>query len=192
MSTTTTVPAAPDSPAAPRLSVEEFLTRYADVPNAELVKGVVKEQPVTTPRHGMICMTIGALIFNHAVTNELGRVMSNDSRVRVGPDSLRGGDVLYFSYERLPKGAVPEGILSIAPDLVVEVRSPSDRWLDVFTKVVEYLAAGVRVVVILDPTTATASVHRADELQRIFDNGDELTLPDVLPGFSIPVARLFA
>src|SRR4051812_26835680 len=108
MSTTTIVPAAPDSPAAaPRLNVEEFLARYADVPNAELVKGVVREQPMTTPRHGMIYMKIGALIFNHAEANDLGRVMSNDSRVRCGPDTVRGGDVLYFSYERLPKGAVP-------------------------------------------------------------------------------------
>src|SRR5262245_15247097 len=111
-----------------RLSVDEFLARYADVPNAELVKGVVKEQPMTTPSHGKLCARLTALIYAHADANDLGHVMSNDSRVRVGPDSVRGGDVLYFSYERLPKGDVPEGLLPVAPDLVVEVRSPSDRW----------------------------------------------------------------
>lgn len=187
MSTPTTTPTAP-----PRLSIEEFLVRYADVPNAELVKGVVKEQPMTTPRHGKLCMMIGALIYNHVQAHDLGHVMSNDSRVQTGPESVRGGDVIYFSYERLPKGEVPEGLLSVAPDLVVEVRSPSDRWTVLFTRVGEYLAAGVRVVVILDPASASASVYRDDELQQIFHNSDPLTLPDVLPGFSVPVNRLFA
>ena len=57
---------------------------------------------------------------------------------------------------------------------------------------VEYLKAGVRVVVVLDPKTATASVYRPDELQQIFHNSDELVLPDVLPGFSTVVNQLFA
>ncbi|MFO0810857.1 MAG: Uma2 family endonuclease [Gemmataceae bacterium] len=61
-----------------------------------------------------------------------------------------------------------------------------------FAKVVEYLDVGVRVVVLLDPKTESASVYRADELQQIFHNGDELTIPDVLPGFAVPVRRLFA
>lgn len=98
----------------------------------------------------------------------------------------------FFSHERLPKGDVPDGVAPVAADLVVEVRSPSDRWTDVFTKMLEYLKAGVRVVVILDPATTSASVYRPDELQQVFHNGDPLTLPDVLPGFSVPVNRLFA
>jgi Uma2 family endonuclease len=61
-----------------------------------------------------------------------------------------------------------------------------------FAKVVEYIQSGVLVVVVLDPSTTTASVYRKDELQQIFHNSDPLTLPDVLPGFSVPVERLFA
>jgi Uma2 family endonuclease len=99
--------------------------------------------------------------------------------------------VCFFSYERLPKGPVPGGLLNVAPDLVVEVRSPSDGWNDVFIKVGEYLSAGVRVVVVLDMTTRSASVYRKDEFQQIFDNGDSLLIPDVLPGFTAPVARFF-
>jgi Uma2 family endonuclease len=56
----------------------------------------------------------------------------------------------------------------------------------------EYLGSGVRVAVVVDPASASTSVYRADELQQIFHNGDELTLPDVLPGFSAPVKSLFA
>jgi Uma2 family endonuclease len=119
--------------------------------------------------------------------------MCNDSWIQTGsnPDTVRGGDVCFFSYERQPKVELPEGLLPRAPDLVVEVRSPSDRWTLIFTKVGEYLAAGVRVVVVLDPASTSASVYRADELQQIFHNGDTLTLPDVLPGFSVVVSRLF-
>lgn len=143
--------------------------------------------------HGELCMKIGAPIYNHVVVHNLGRVMSNDSFVKTGPDSVRGADVLFYSYERLPKNRpVPRTMHDLAPDLVVEVRSPSDNWTELFAKVVEYLRAGVRVVLLLDPESATASVYRPDELQQILHNGDELTLPDVLPGFTLPIARLFA
>jgi len=80
---------------------------------------------------------------------------------------------------------------AVAPDLVVEVRSPTDRWNAIFAKVSEYLTAGVRVVVVLDPATTSASVYRMDELQQIFHHSDVLTLPDVLAGFSVVVSRLF-
>jgi Uma2 family endonuclease len=175
------------------MTADEFTARYAHI-HAELVKGVVKEYPVPFFKHGFLCYRIARLIGDHVEVQDIGRVGTNDSWIRTGsnPDTVRGADVCFFSYERLPRGVVPEGLLSAVPDLVVEVRSPSDRWIDVFTKVCEYLAAGVRVVVILDPTTASASVYRADELQQIRHNGDELTLPDVLPGFAVVVGQLFA
>lgn len=175
------------------MTADEFTARYANI-HAELVKGIVKESPMPGIKHGMICLTIGRLIGNHVEAHDLGRVMSNDTWVRTGsnPDTVRGADICFFSYARLPKGDVPDGIHPIAPDLVVEVRSPSDRWNDLFAKVAEYLKTGVRVVVVLDPSSTTASVYRDDELQQIFHNSDPLTLPDVLPGFSIPVDRLFA
>src|SRR3954454_6907189 len=116
----------------PLMTVEEFTARYANVP-AELVKGVVKEYPMAGLNHGKICLLIGRLIGNHVEAQDLGHVMSNDSWVRTGPDTVRGGDVLFHSYERLPKGApVPDGMHSLAPDLVIEVKSPTDRWGELF------------------------------------------------------------
>jgi Uma2 family endonuclease len=188
MSTTQTSP-----PSTTLLTAEEFVRRYAGQ-RVELVRGVVKELPMpASAKHGKICAKIARLIGNHVEERDLGHVMSNDSYVKVksDPDLVRGADVSFYSYERLPKGEVPEGILPVSPDLVVEVRSPSDRWIDVFEKVVEYLGVGVRVVVLVDAVSLTASVYRPDELQRIFDNGDELTVPDVLPGFAVAVRLLF-
>jgi Uma2 family endonuclease len=181
----------PTGTPAPLMTAAEFTARYANI-HAELVKGIVKEYPVPWPRHGKLCSRIDRLIGNHVEANDLGHVMCNDSWIKTGsnPDTVRGADVCFFSYERLPKGAVPEGLLPVAPDLVVEVRSPTDRWNAIFAKVSEYLSAGVRVVVVLDPATASASVYRMEELQQIFHNSDGLALPDVLPGFSVVVSRL--
>ena len=145
-------------------------------------------------RHGYICgkvvIAIGAFVEAH----KLGRVMSNDTFVQTqkNPDSVRGGDICYWSYERLPEGEVPIGLSDQPPDLVVEVHSPTDRWKLIYRKAVEYLEAGVRVVVLLDPKTATVAVMRPDEIQQVFDNGDTLTIPDVLPGFSVPVKTFFS
>jgi Uma2 family endonuclease len=190
MKTMTTLTAT--TPTATLMTADEFTARYANI-HAELVKGVVKEYPVPWPKHGLLCARICCLIWNHVEAHDLGHVMSNDSWLRTGtnPDTVRGADVCFFSYERLPKGEVPEGLLPVSPDLVVEVRSPSERWTDLFAKVVEYLQANVRAVVVLDPKTATASVYRPDELQQIFHNSDLVSLPDVLPGFSVAVNRLF-
>ncbi|MFO0928033.1 MAG: Uma2 family endonuclease [Gemmataceae bacterium] len=188
-------PPAPLPPAAAPalLTADEFAARYAHV-HAELVKGVVKECPMTGFKVGTICVTIGVLIYNHVKAHDLGHVASNDTWVHTGsnPDTVRGADVLFISYERLPKGDVGDSYLTVAPDLVVEVKSPSDRWNDLFVKVGEYLGAGVRVVVLVDPATESVSVYRMEDGQRTLGINDTLTLPDVLPGFSMPVAHLFA
>lgn len=179
---------APPVPSVPRLTVEEFLARYRGT-NAELVKGVVKEYPMPGFKHGVICLRIGRLIGFFVEANNLGEVASNDSWIRTGSDSVRGGDICFIRRESLPEGGLPEGPLSVPPDLVVEVKSPSDRWGELFEKVGEYLKIGVRVVVIVDPAGESVPVYR-DAGQQILKPGEELTLADVLPGFSVPVARL--
>jgi Uma2 family endonuclease len=149
--------------------------------------------PMPFPKHGKICSCMGYFLYEHQLKHDLGHVMSNDSFVPTGrdPDTVRGADLCFYSYARLPKGQIPDGLLPVVPNLVVEVRSPSERWGELFAKVGEYLKAGVDVVIVLDAATASASVYRADELQQIFHNGDNLVVPDVLPGFSVSVQRLF-
>ena len=187
MSTTSTTAA----PGAASMTAEEFAERHAGE-FVELTAGGIKELPVPGAEHGFLCATITRLIGNHAHERQLGRVMSNDSfvKTRSNPDTVRGPDVCFYSFDRLPKGRLPKGLLDVPPDLVFEVRSPSDTWTDVFTKVGEYLDAGIPVVV-LDPETCSASVYRpGGELQRILHNSDELTLPE-LPGFAVRVSELF-
>lgn len=159
----------------------------------ELVRGEVVKLPMPHFMHGKICGTIARLIGNYAADHNRGHVATNDTFVQVkrNPDTIRGGDVVYYSYQRLPKGAIPKGLLPIPPCLVVEVRSPSDTWTEVFIKIGEYLSAGVQVVVVLDEASTTASVYRPTDLQRTFNADEELAIPDLLPGFSVRVQQLF-
>ena len=190
---TTASPAAPSQPASLTLmTAAEFVKKHGG-DRMVLIKGIVREVPMGSPKHGKICVRTSRVMDEYAEKHDAGHVMSNDSLVQTksNPDTTRGAAVSFYSFARLPKGKVPEGLLPISPDLIVEVRSPSERWTTLFAKVVEYLEAGVRVVIVLDEPTGTASVYRPDELQQIFHNGDALVAPDVLPGFSVPVARLF-
>lgn len=141
--------------------------------------------------HGVYANQAAFLLTQFVRENKLGWVASNDTFVPIDDTgSVLGPDVLFVSYARLPKGRPPED-LAVAPDLVIEVRSPTDRWGDVFIKVGDFLNAGVRVVIVLDPLTRSASVHRQDADQNILRGDERLTLPDVLPGFEVPVARFF-
>ena len=97
----------------------------------------------------------------------------------------------FYSYERVPRGPVPLGEYWPAPDLAFEVRSPDDRWKQIHHKVGEYLEAGVLAVVVLDPAVRTIHVFSADSPVVVLDLDDDLELTEVLPGFSVPVAKLF-
>jgi Uma2 family endonuclease len=135
------------------------------------------------------------MLHNFVRQHGLGRVFSNDTftktQVKSTSETLRGPDVAFVSYTRMPKGPIPKGPLPCAPDLVIEVRSPSDRIPQLSAKATEYLDAGVNVVVVIDPETESVAVYREDELPLRMHNSDEFTLPDVLPGFSVPVSKFF-
>jgi Uma2 family endonuclease len=173
------------------LTAEEFARRHAGE-FVELIDGKLEPIMPGGARHGKICITLVRVVGGFIEDHKLGLVCSHDTFVltRRNPDRVRGADLVYWSRERWP-GEVPDGIVDASPDLVVEVRSPTDRWGDVQIKIGEYLNAGVRAVVLLDPKTATVTIYRQDELHQLLHNGDELTLPDVLPGFAVPIARFF-
>ena len=176
------------------LTADEFVHLPDAGRRLELVHGQIVEVPMPPPKHGFLCMELAASVFNHVRANDLGRVASNDSwvKTRTGPDTVRGADIAFWSFDRLPRGPVPDGLIATPPDLVIEVRSPSEGWSDVFTKVGEYLRAGVRVACILDPKSETLSLYRDQEFQQILTVDDEFTLPDILPGFGVKVGQFFA
>jgi Uma2 family endonuclease len=108
-----------------------------------------------------------------------------------GPDTVRGPDVAYYSFQRVPQGPLPHGLLPVSPDLVFEVRSPNDRWSELHTKVAEYLNVDVKAVCIFDDDTRTIHVFYADREPQVLKAEDDFTLPDVLGDFCVKVARFF-
>ncbi len=178
--------------AVPLLTAEEFYARYGRGGH-ELVDGVVTEVPMPGFKHGLVCVALSRIVGDFVAANGQGRVASNDTlfQLRRGPDTLRGPDLLFVSFDTLPKESVPDGPLTVIPELVFEVRSPSDPWAEVIEKMLEYLKTGVKVVVILDPKTRSASVFRPQDRQEMLEADQTLTIPDVLPGFAVVVGRFF-
>ena len=143
-------------------------------------------------KHGKVANEIAF----HLTGTRQGHVFATDTFVRVptrsDPQRVYGADVAFVPYTLLPRDTdIPDGVIPVTPPLVVEVKSPSDTWTGVFEKVEDYLGAGIRVVVVIDPPTRSAVVHRPGAEQQTFGPDDTLTLPDVLPGFAVPVAELF-
>jgi Uma2 family endonuclease len=171
---------------------------YARLPDlgvpTELVRGKVVTMNVPAPRHGEICIKIGRIVGNYVEDHDLGRVVGNDGGVITehGPDTVRGPDIAFYSYSRVPRGPFPPGYARVLPELVFEVRSPTDRWARMLRKVAEYLEAGVTAVCVLDEVSETVHVYRAEELPQTLHGEDELKLPDILGDFVTPVQRFFA
>lgn len=159
----------------------------------ELVKGELVTMPPPRPRHGQICFRIAHLLGIYLDNHPIGEVLTNDSSVVTerGPDTVRGADVAFYSYERVPKGPLPAGLLPVAPDLVFEVRSASDRWNELHTKVAEYLNVDVKAVCVLDEDTQTVHVFYADRKPQVLAADDDFALPEILGDFRVPVRRFF-
>jgi len=176
------------------LTYDEFNRLHGDEKLIDLVNGRVVRYPMPHAEHGYVAANASVIISTFVRANGLGRGFACDTfiRTKIDPPSCRGADFCFVSYAKIPKEPrLPQGPIVVAPELVVEVRSPTDRPGAVNEKVDEYLAAGIGVVVVIDPETESLAVHRKDELPVRMHNGDELTLPDVLPGFAVKVSEFF-
>jgi len=177
------------------LTAEEFLKLGPDeLPeHCELLEEKLVEFNVAAPLHGLLCARFARHLGNHAEDADAGHVLTNDAAVvtRRGPESVCGADISFYSYEKVPRGLIPAGFLDVAPELVAEVLSPTDRWPATLMKVAEYLDASVKVVCVIDPEQHSISVFRIDGSNAVLHDSDILTLPNILPGFELPLAKLF-
>lgn len=176
------------------LTIEEYAKLPDDGRPTELVRGRLIELNMPAYRHGAVCANVVFILRLYLVEHDIGTVACNDSGVvtQRDPDTLRGADVSFYSYDRLPKGSAPSGYPAASPDLVFEVLSPDNRRARVLTKVGEYLDADVRCVCVLDPDRRGLTVYRPDQPEQQLAAHDTLTLPDILPGFAAQVERFFA
>lgn len=181
-----------ETPVETKLITGEEFAAMGDIGPAELVKGRIVYMSPTGDEHGGVELTVGVLLYEFVRQNKLGKVHSGEVGIYTGrnPDIVRGADVIFIANERYAQ-KTNATFLEIAPDLVVEVLLPSNTVLEMNQKLREYFAIGVRLVWLVDPVARSVLAYRALTDVREFATGDELPGDDVLPGFAVPVARIF-
>jgi Uma2 family endonuclease len=174
------------------LTIEEF-ERLPDDDGwqLELVRGQVVREPPAGFNHSGIGVRIATLLDQFVRANNLGRVVGADAGfvLFVEPPTVRVPDVAFVRKERLAFDG--ERFAPHAPDLAVEVISPSNTMSEIHVKVLDYLDAGTRLVWVIDPGPRTVLVYRSrDEIRLVSEEG-EIDGGDVLPGFRLKVSELF-
>jgi Uma2 family endonuclease len=168
------------------------LWAMGDIGPCELIEGEIVSMSPTKVEHGRIEFRLAQLIGQFVDQDDLGVVMVGEVGVYVerDPDTIRAADVLYISHERLAE-ATPNDFLDVAPELIVEIVSPNDRYAYIQTKIEAYLAIGCDIVLLVEPVSQTVRLYRSPTQVQILQTEDRLTLPDILPGLEIPVSDIF-
>ena len=171
----------------------EELLRMPWLNPCELIGGRIVRMTPTNPTHGRIEVNVAAALSRFVRTQNLGIVMAGEVGIFTtrNPDTVRAPDVLFLSHKRDACRTRRDGFLDVAPDLVVEILSPTDRPDAVRRKLEEYFTAGVRLAWVIDPAARTVHVHRARGEPRSLTGDSVLAGDDVLPGFALPIHEIF-
>lgn len=173
------------------LTVDEY-ARRADADSSELVRGKVVRMSPTSFVHGLVQGEIYYALRSYVAENPSGRVtVESGVIVELGPGTVRGPDVAYWSFATLPVDRTPIVFAEIAPDLVAEVVSPTNSRKHVTTKVREYLQAGSRLVWVVEPEDRTVTIYTEPGNGTVLWDDAVLTATEILPGFSVPVRDFF-
>lgn len=176
-----------------RLLEPDDLLRMPDGDHYELIDGVLTERNM-----GAESDEVGGLLltqFNNFIRpRKLGRAYPSKTGFQCfpgKPKSVRFPDTSFVAAGRLPDDRSPEGYIKLAPDIAVEVVSPSDLYEYIEKKVADYRSAGVKLIWNISPATKTVLIRRLDGTCAELDEAGELSGEDVLPGFTCKVAELF-
>ena len=176
----------------PPLTVDEY-ERLRDEPGyrSELSRGQLVREPQPGALHGEVTSRLHIALDAFVREYDLGRV-TNQTGFRLAsiPHTVRGPDVAFVRRERVP-AQPPASFWPFAPDLAVEVASPSNSLSDLQQKVIEYFDAGTSEVWVIDPRTRTVTVYRSLTDIALLREDDTLESSQVIPRFSLPIARLF-
>jgi Uma2 family endonuclease len=177
----------------PLWTVETYLRLPQDGQRHELEAGILVAEPQPFPHHAQIQAQLASILREFVVERGLGVVLTETGYVLSrDPDTLRGPDVSFVRRERFDAEEARRSYLRGGPDLAVEILSPSNRPGEIRAKVAEYLAAGTRLVWVVDPAHETVTTYRTLLAPRRVERDGVIDGEDVLPGLSIPVAELLA
>ena len=157
----------------------------------ELVRGRLVRMTPVGPQHGRVTMALAARLWNHVTARRLGEIWTEVGfRLAGGPDTVRAPDLSFVGADRLPRQDA-RGFYRGAPNLAIEILSPDESPADVHEKVRDYLAAGTRVVVVLDPGSRRATVHQPNAAPYKLTQDDMLDLDTVVPEFRVALSEVF-
>jgi Uma2 family endonuclease len=159
----------------------------------ELLEGELKRMPPAGHIHGRIAAALTASLLHYVKANELGAVFAAETGFKIGssPDTVRAPDVAFVTKARMEVAGESEGYFPGAPDLAVEVVSANDIYGEVEDKVFEWLAAGTRLVIVVNSRTRTITAFRSFSDIRVLTEQDTLDAGDVVPGWMLPVHLIF-
>ncbi len=180
------------APPTTKLITGKELLAMGDIGPCELIDGRIVPMSPTGGQHAILESNLSRRLGNFVADRKLGWVLVGEVGIytRHNPDRVRGADVAFISKERAA-GRPSQGFLETAPELVVEILSPDDRWQDVRQKLEEYFSIGVRWVWIVEPENRTLLIYYSGTQMRKLSEADTLVGEGVLEGFRLPVAGLF-
>jgi Uma2 family endonuclease len=174
------------------LTIDEFERLPDDEWRCELVRGVVVREPPAGFEHGRVANRILHLLTGFVEKHGLGEVLASETGFVLfeEPPTVRAPDAAFVAEGRVPSPA-PPGFGRLAPDLAVEVVSPSNTIAQIHSKVLDYLDAGSRLVWVVDPATRSVTVYRSRKEIRLLVGDEELDGGEVLPGFRVGLSEIF-
>ncbi len=174
------------------ITAEELIRLPDDGFRYELVRGEIVQTAPAGSNHGEIAMRLGWRLAKFVEENGLGKVFAAETGFKItsNPDTVRAPDAAFVSRARVEQAGVAEGYWPGAPDLAVEVVSPSDTSTEVEEKVIDWLDAGTRMVIVVNPRKRSVSVYRGLAAKLLTEN-DTLGGEEIIPGWSVPVRDLF-
>ena len=170
------------------MTVEQFAQMHtADTEDYELVEGELRPLPSGTYRHNRIRDRIGYLLWNYFKQNPIGEVVA-ECDCQIAPDEVRRPDLSVFFNEHLRRIDPDRIPAPLAPDIAIEVVSPSESAVDLRRKVRDYLRGGSQEVWVVDRSNGEVLVHTSAGI-RVLQEMDVLESP-LLPGFRLGLADL--
>ena len=175
------------------LTPDQFLHHPAANDRTELVRGHIQEMSPASAAHGLVSGTVFHLLATHVRQNRLGACFADSTGYTLPNllNTVRAPDASFVRRDRLPANGVGAGYLEMAPDLAVEVLSPSESRAEISAKLADYRVAVTPLVWLVDPATRTVTVICTGETDVILDAGQVLTGGIVVPGFHCKVRDLF-
>jgi len=170
--------------------LEKVQHKLGDEYRVELVDGEIVVMSPSGYESDEVASEFSAQIRNWVRPRQLGRVTGAGAGFILPNSDTRAPDVSFVKAERLRRS--PRSFAELAPDLMVEVKSPSDSVVELRSKIDQFLAQGTQVGILIHPEQRWLEVRRSHEEPVMLKDGDVLTLPDLLPGWEVQVSDLWS